>query len=68
MDCNLSDPCLAAADVCLNGGVCIESCTTEATYECNCTEGFTGTNCSEVVNYLYYYLNSVYSALASPFS
>lgn len=67
MDCNLADPCLME-NVCLNGGVCIESCTTEAAFECNCTDGFAGTNCSEVVNSFYYYLNSVYSALAYPFS
>lgn len=67
MDCNLADPCLME-NVCLNGGVCIESCTAEAAFECNCTDGFAGTNCSEVVNSFYYYLNSVYSALAYPFS
>lgn len=43
-------------------------CTTEASFMCNCTEGFTGTNCSEVVSYFYYYLNSIYSTLAYPFS
>lgn len=65
-DCNLTDPCLEA--VCVNGGVCLEMCTTEASFMCNCTEGFTGTNCSEVVSYFYYYLNSIYSTLAYPFS
>ena len=65
MDCNLADPCLQS--VCQNGGECIESCSTEAHYVCNCTEGFTGTNCTEVVNYFYYYLNSVYAALRYPF-
>lgn len=68
MDCNLVDPCLSEENVCLNGGVCIETCTSVVQYNCNCTDDFTGPNCSQVVNYLYYYLNSVYSALAYPFS
>lgn len=66
-ECNLNDPC-QEENICLNQGVCIENCGVEPHYICNCTDGFTGTNCSEVVNSFYYYLAGAYDGLISAFS
>jgi hypothetical protein len=33
----------------MNQAVCVETCSTYADYKCQCLEGFTGKNCSEVV-------------------
>ncbi|KAM8705688.1 hypothetical protein ACLKA7_010053 [Drosophila subpalustris] len=43
--CNFTDPC-NAPNTCANGGQCVENCGEEADYYCNCTEGFTGKNCT----------------------
>lgn len=68
-ECNLSDPCHTPETVCQNGGVCFENCgLTEALYICNCTEGFTGTNCTEEVNYLSYSLGYIYWVITYPFA
>jgi hypothetical protein len=48
-ECNLDDPC-SRPDVCLNSGVCSENCGEYEDYICNCTEGFIGKNCTEVVS------------------
>lgn len=55
-DCNLEDPCMGQ-NVCQNGGVCSENCGAEASFFCNCTEGFTGSDCSEVVSRFYLFSN-----------
>lgn len=47
--CNLSDPCQTLPGVCQNGGMCMESCTDVPDYQCNCTEGYAGKNCTEMV-------------------
>ncbi|XP_030376578.1 protein crumbs isoform X3 [Scaptodrosophila lebanonensis] len=46
--CNFTDPC-NAVDVCANGGQCKENCGEEVDYYCNCTEGFTGKNCTATI-------------------
>ncbi|XP_017848207.1 protein crumbs isoform X3 [Drosophila busckii] len=43
--CNFTDPCTQPG-ICANGGQCIEDCGMQIDYYCNCTEGFTGKNCS----------------------
>ncbi|XP_037922140.1 protein crumbs isoform X2 [Hermetia illucens] len=46
-NCDQVDMC-AYSDICQNGGVCIEDCKEfESDYICNCTEEFTGKNCTE---------------------
>ncbi|XP_037950728.1 protein crumbs isoform X2 [Teleopsis dalmanni] len=47
--CNYTDPCKKATDICMNGGTCVEACSDEADYFCNCTGGFTGKNCSLLI-------------------
>lgn len=49
--CNVTDPCKRNSDqpICLNGGICIETCKNTADYYCNCTEGYTGKNCTNLV-------------------
>lgn len=48
--CNLDDPC-QPANVCANGGVCVEDCRAdEADYVCKCTNEYAGKNCTEVVS------------------
>ena len=51
-DCNLSDPCQELEPPCMNGGLCIETCTTYVDYKCQCIDGFGGKNCSEQVRNL----------------
>lgn len=46
--CSLEDPCVE--NPCANGGVCIEKCTETADYYCNCTDQYTGKNCTEEVS------------------
>ncbi|KAL9889128.1 cell polarity complex component crumbs isoform 1-T1 [Glossina fuscipes fuscipes] len=49
--CNSTDPCKQpGVQLCMNGGVCIENCSEEADYYCNCTDGFTGKNCTVVMS------------------
>lgn len=48
-DCNVADPCIDK-NICANGGVCIEKCVEYSDYMCNCTEGYAGKNCSEIVS------------------
>lgn len=48
-DCNLSDPCQELEAPCMNGGLCIETCSTYPDYKCQCMEGFGGKNCTEQV-------------------
>jgi len=47
--CNYTDPCKQDMELCSNGGTCIESCGSIPDYFCNCTEGFTGKNCTVLV-------------------
>lgn len=47
--CNFTDPC-NSPNICANGGRCVENCGEEADYYCNCTEGFTGKNCTAPVS------------------
>lgn len=51
--CNITDPCKSQSfiPVCLNGGTCIETCKDTADYYCNCTEGYTGKNCTNLVGF-----------------
>ena len=49
-DCNLVDPCIEHDHVCSNGGNCIEICSTHSDYRCECSDGFIGKNCTEVVS------------------
>ena len=46
--CDIADPCLESP--CSNGGECIENCGDVPDYRCNCTIGFAGKNCTEVVS------------------
>lgn len=48
--CDLADPCQSLTEVCLNGGICLESCTDVPDYRCNCTDGYAGKNCTEMVS------------------
>ncbi|XP_037806367.1 protein crumbs isoform X1 [Lucilia sericata] len=48
--CNFTDPCKQEGQqLCMNGGNCIEACGDEADYYCNCTEGYTGKNCTVLI-------------------
>lgn len=50
-DCNQPDPCSSVeVGVCDNGGVCVERCTEFVDYFCNCTAGFMGKTCSQLVS------------------
>ncbi|XP_068155556.1 protein crumbs isoform X3 [Drosophila tropicalis] len=46
--CNFTDPCNTTG-ICANGGQCVEACGEEPDYYCNCTEGFTGKNCTAMI-------------------
>lgn len=50
-DCNLLDPC-QDSEPCMNGGACVETCSTFTDYKCLCLEGFVGKNCTEAVRML----------------
>lgn len=55
-NCDQVDMC-AYSDICQNGGVCIEDCKEfESDYICNCTEEFTGKNCTESVSFSFFFL------------
>lgn len=47
-NCDVDDPCMMD-NVCENGGICLEACTIVPDYTCNCSNGFGGKNCSEIV-------------------
>lgn len=47
-ECSLLDPC-QESEPCMNGAMCVETCTTFPDYKCQCLEGFVGKNCSEQV-------------------
>lgn len=51
-DCNLNDPCQDGemSHPCMNGALCIETCSTYSDYKCQCLDGYVGKNCSEMVN------------------
>lgn len=49
--CSLDDPCIQ--NPCANGGSCIEKCTNVVDYFCNCTNQYTGKNCTEDVSSLF---------------
>lgn len=51
MHCDIDNPCLKA-NICQNGGICYENCGLDMDYECNCTLGFTGKNCTDEVSYI----------------
>lgn len=46
--CSLEDPC-ATQNPCANG-ICVEKCTDVVDYFCNCSEKYTGKNCTEEVS------------------
>lgn len=49
--CNFTDPCKQSdVPLCMNGGICEEACGDEADYNCNCTDGYTGKNCTVLVS------------------
>ncbi|XP_073817054.1 cell polarity complex component crumbs isoform X3 [Musca autumnalis] len=48
--CNFTDPCKQSdVPLCMNGGICEEACGDEADYNCNCTDGYTGKNCTILI-------------------
>uniref|UniRef100_A0A1I8PY45 Protein crumbs n=1 Tax=Stomoxys calcitrans TaxID=35570 RepID=A0A1I8PY45_STOCA len=48
--CNFTDPCKQSdVQLCMNGGTCQEACGDEADYTCNCTDGYTGKNCTVLI-------------------
>jgi hypothetical protein len=52
-ECSLFDPCQDnELSPCMNGAMCLETCTAFADYKCQCLEGFSGKNCSELVRNL----------------
>lgn len=51
-DCNLTDPCQENESPCMNGGLCVETCTIYPDYKCQCMEGFGGKNCTEQVIFI----------------
>lgn len=49
--CHTQDPC-RLYQPCQNDGNCVENCRDESDYYCNCTDGFTGKNCTDVVSFI----------------
>lgn len=50
LHCDIDNPCLKG-DICQNGGICYENCGIDMDYDCNCTLGFTGKNCTEEASF-----------------
>ncbi|TRY63548.1 hypothetical protein TCAL_08301 [Tigriopus californicus] len=46
-NCQRSNPCLEDVDLCFNDGVCVPACDEEPFYTCNCTQDWTGLNCTQ---------------------
>ncbi|XP_055375058.1 protein crumbs isoform X2 [Condylostylus longicornis] len=47
--CSFKDLCILESNICSNNGICVEDCKDYPDFYCNCSEGFTGKNCSEPV-------------------
>lgn len=48
-ECSLLDPC-QESEPCMNGAICLETCSTFPDYKCQCAQGYAGKNCSEPVS------------------